>query len=94
MNPLSFPPPLPPLSNWEPDIAGPEYGCFPGIGGTGGASAAGGRGRDAKFWDSISDRPASIVAWFFACTGASGGAKRRSTVLLKVPRKASPAPCK
>jgi hypothetical protein len=64
MNPLNFPPPLPlPPSICEPDIEGPMYGCFcPGIGGTAGASAAAGRGRDAKCCDSISDRPASIVA--------------------------------
>jgi hypothetical protein len=68
MKPLNFPPPLPPPpSSCEPDIAGPEYGCFPpGIGGTGGASWAGGLGRDAKFCVSISARPASMIAWFLA----------------------------
>jgi hypothetical protein len=43
------------------------YGCLTGMKGTGGASAAAGRGRwCAKFCDSISARPASMIAWFFA----------------------------
>jgi hypothetical protein len=98
INPLSLPPLLP--SPLAPDTGGAWYAVLSGgVAATGFAGFAAGappidsRGRCTNCCVSISARPASMVAWFLEWTSDDAGSKRRSKVSLRVPRRASPAPC-